>query len=64
LWNISTKTRPPSIQSQFIFIGEKENIVVEIALQHNDGYAEKYFTFANNINTQEGERTWLGLNQR
>ena len=34
--------------------GTKDNIVVEIALQYNDGYAENVFSFANNINTPEG----------
>ncbi len=33
---------------------EKDNIVVEVALQYNDGYTEHVFTFANNINTVEG----------
>jgi len=38
-----------------IFIdGEKENIQVEISFQHNDGYSENMYTFANNINTHEG----------
>ena len=36
------------------FEGTKENILVEIALQYNDGYAETIFSFANNINTHEG----------
>lgn len=34
--------------------GEKDSVQVEIAMQWNDGYDEKIFTFANNINTPEG----------
>lgn len=32
----------------------QDNVVVELALQYNDGYAETIFSFANNINTIEG----------
>jgi len=41
--------------------GEKEDIIVEIALQYNDGYTETIFTFANNINTKEGGTHLIGL---
>ncbi|WP_032123296.1 DNA topoisomerase (ATP-hydrolyzing) subunit B [Clostridium amazonitimonense] len=34
--------------------GVKEDYIVEIALQYNDGYAENIFSFANNIDTMEG----------
>lgn len=34
--------------------GEKDEIIVEIALQYHDGYNENIFTFANNIDTIEG----------
>ena len=34
--------------------GEKDGVDAEIALQWNDGYSELIFSFANNINTQEG----------
>lgn len=38
-----------------IFIeGEKDGISVEIAMQHNSGYADNLLSFANNINTYEG----------
>ncbi|MHB1700356.1 MAG: DNA topoisomerase (ATP-hydrolyzing) subunit B [Acidobacteriaceae bacterium] len=33
---------------------ERENVVMEIALQYNDGYSETVFSFANNINTVDG----------
>src|SRR6266568_146386 len=33
---------------------ERESVVMEIALQYNDGYAETLFSFANNINTVDG----------
>ena len=36
------------------FQKEKDNVIMEIALQCNDGYQENVFTFANNINTVEG----------
>ncbi len=32
----------------------EDNLTIEIALQYNDGYDEKVFAFANNINTVDG----------
>jgi len=32
----------------------KDDVVVEVAIQYNEGYKEKIFSFANNINTHEG----------
>ena len=34
--------------------GKKDNIVVEAALQHTDGYSENIFSYVNNIPTTEG----------
>lgn len=34
--------------------GSKDECIVEVAMQYNDGYVENIFTFANNINTHEG----------
>ncbi|MFO1518181.1 MAG: DNA topoisomerase (ATP-hydrolyzing) subunit B [bacterium] len=36
------------------FEAQKEQVVVEIALQWNDSYSEQIFSFANNINTHDG----------
>jgi len=36
------------------FNKEKDEVIVEGALQYNDGYKENIFSFANNINTIEG----------
>ncbi|MCZ7649039.1 MAG: DNA topoisomerase (ATP-hydrolyzing) subunit B [Planctomycetota bacterium] len=43
------------IHKDVIVCGAKaENIEVDVALQYNDGYEEKIFCFANNINTAGG----------
>ncbi len=34
--------------------GEKDEILVEVALQYNSTYTEQLFSFVNNINTREG----------
>ncbi len=34
--------------------GEKEDVIVEVAMQHSLSYNKNIFTFANNINTKEG----------
>lgn len=36
------------------FEGMKDDVMVEIALQYNDKYDEKVYSFVNNINTREG----------
>ncbi len=36
------------------FEGKKNNVYVEVALQHNDSFNESTYSFVNNINTPEG----------
>ncbi len=48
------KNRTPVNEKPVVMTGERDDIVVEIALQWNDGYAETTYSFANNINTTEG----------
>ena len=40
---------------------EKSDMILEVALQYNDSYAENIFSFANNINTREGGTHLSGL---
>jgi len=41
--------------------GVKNDVQVEVAIQYNDAYTEKLFSFANNINTVEGGFHLIGF---
>jgi len=43
------------------FESQKDDIIVELAFQYNDGYSETIFTFVNNINTTEGGTHLIGF---
>ncbi|PID58831.1 DNA topoisomerase (ATP-hydrolyzing) subunit B [candidate division KSB3 bacterium] len=48
------KNKQPLHSNPIYIEGERDEIIVEIAIQYNDSYTENVFTFANNINTHEG----------
>ena len=48
------KSKTALYDSIMYFEGDKNNIHVEVAFQHNDSYNESTYTFVNNINTPEG----------
>lgn len=48
------KKKTPLFPEIIHFEKEDENIVLEVAMQYNDGYGEQLFSFVNNINTVEG----------
>lgn len=48
------KNKSP-IHSDVVYVeGMDEDIIVEVAMQYNDGFASNIYSFCNNINTHEG----------
>ena len=48
------KSKTPLYEDILYFEGTKDNVYVEVAMQHNDSYNESIFSFVNNITTPEG----------
>ena len=48
------KGKAPLYENVIYCEGTRENVYVEVAMQHNDAYTENIYTFVNNINTPEG----------
>ncbi len=49
------------LHSPIVVEVEKPDLILEVALQYNQGYAENLFSFANNINTREGGTHLIGF---
>ena len=48
------RSKTPLYEDVLYFEGKKDNVYVEVAMQHNDSYTESAYSFVNNINTPEG----------
>lgn len=48
------KNQTPIYEDVIYCEGKKNDVMVEVAIQHNDGYNEGCYGFVNNINTPEG----------
>jgi DNA gyrase subunit B len=48
------RTQTPVTSDVFRTVGEQDGVVVEAAMQYNDGYTENVLTFANNIFNPDG----------
>jgi DNA gyrase subunit B len=48
------RAKTPLHPKPIYFSGIREDVEIDIAIQYNDAYDEKIFSFANNINTHEG----------
>ena len=55
------RSKTPLYEDILYFEGEKNNVFVEVALQHNDSYTESVYSFVNNINTPEGGTHLVGF---
>jgi len=55
------RNRTPVHPKPIFVKGERSGVEIEIAMQYNDSYDEKLFSFANNINTHEGGTHLIGF---
>lgn len=55
------KSKAVLYEDVLYFEGKKDDVYVEVAMQHNDSYTESVYSFANNINTIEGGTHLMGF---
>lgn len=55
------KSKTPLYDTIMYFEGSKNNVYVEVSMQHNDSYTESSYSFVNNINTPEGGTHLIGF---
>ncbi|MAG13129.1 MAG: DNA topoisomerase (ATP-hydrolyzing) subunit B [Spirochaetales bacterium] len=48
------RNKTPLHKNPIYFEAVREGVVVEVAIEYNEGYAESIFTYVNNINTRDG----------
>ncbi|MGR6837256.1 DNA topoisomerase (ATP-hydrolyzing) subunit B [Syntrophomonas erecta] len=59
--NYVNKNKEVINEEPLAFEYKKDDVVVKIALQYNNGYSENIYSFANNIRTQEGGTHEVGF---
>jgi len=58
--SLNQKKEP--IHTKIIYIsGERDQVIVEVALQYNSGYTETIYSYVNNIHTREGGTHVIGF---
>ena len=55
------KSKTGLYENIMYFEGSKNNVYVEVAMQHNDSYTENVYSFVNNITTPEGGTHLMGF---
>ena len=56
------RSKTPLYSEILYFDGTKNNVYVEVSMQHNDAYNVSEYSFVNNINTPEGGMHLTGFN--